>query len=499
MVIRFKNQPLAFASRSDYNMTRRRKLIFLLLLAFSLCVTSIAIDGRQAGVQKNILYLHNPINDSYYPDWEAVLVNFEYNLVDMNLQEFLSNPQAASAYDLLILGDSVSDSNGNGISQNEAQAIAGAGKPVLTSGYGGWIILRLVDYPHGFVSSAIDTIEADDSKINHTIYNTPYNIFYMENGDYNDVLISDSKFNDIFTLEEATSPNLTKLGWVMSHIALAKYYGYENNPNMFFFGFNNVSLLNSNGQNLVVNIIEWLLEHSESKSETDLALEFPQFAYPGDSVRIAAALTDGNETAIEDAPIHFYINDTHINQSSTNESGIALAFWSIPNNFVGNVTIYGVYLGNQLYLNCTSNNYTLPVVKIPTVLNIETPSLGFIGQNVSLMASLSSEKGYNMTSSEISFFINGMNVGSSYTDDSGVAVFVWKIPEGSTGVIEFWAVYGGDSSHAGSISDSCTIDLILTTSDSALLVVSLGASSSFITLGLTLTIVRRRIRSAFGQ
>lgn len=495
----FKNQPLAFALRSDCSMNRRRNLILLLLLTFSLCAASITIDGRQTGVQKNILYLHNPINPSYYQDWEAVLMGFEYNLEEMNLQEFLSNPQTASVYDLIVVGSSVSDSNGNGISQNEAQVIANAGKPVLASGYGGWIILRLADFPYGFVSSAIDNIEAYDGEINHTIYNTPYNISYTENDGYNNILISDSAFNDIFTLEETTSPDLTRLGWVMSHVALARYYGCENNPDMFFFGFNNASLLNSNGQNLVANIIEWLLGYSESKSETNLALELPLSAFPGDFVRIVATLTDRNENVIEGAPIHFYVNDTHVDQSSTNESGMAIAFWNATSNCTGNATVYAVYLGSQLYLSCTSINRTITVVKIPTVLSMEVPSLAYAGQNVTLVASLSFGKGYNMTSSEISFFINGTCVGSSYTDDSGVAMFMWEIPEGSTGVIESWAVYEGDRAHAGSISNSCIIDLVATTSDSVLLIVSLGASSSFVALGLTITVARRRIRSVFGR
>ena len=486
-------------------MSQRQKIILIILIFLPLCVSTITVSSQQAGSQPNILYLYDPVNTSYYQDWEAALMQFNYSLQDVPLQEFLSNPQIANDFDLVIVGSSISDSNGNGISQSDAQIIANTGIPILTSSYGGWIILRLAGHPYGYVSSAIDAIEANDSEINHTIYKTPYNISYVENGDYNEILISDSIFNDIFQLDEAMSSNLTVYGWVMTHIALANYHGYSNNPKMFFLSFNNASLLNNNGRNLVVNIIEWLLGHSVSKSETSLSLELPQTAFPGDAVTIRATLTERNGTAIENASIQFYMNDTYFEESQTNARGIAITVWNAPNSLIGNATIHALYLGSQFYLNGTSISYTLSITKIPTVLEMEVSSTIPQGQNVSLIVMLSSDRGVNkgnnlpLFGALVYLHANDVLIGQAVTNGSGIAVFTWSNPEHLEGIIGIWAEYPGNQTYSPSISDTCTIELVATTSDNALLIVSLGASSSFIALGLTLTIARRRIRSIFSN
>ncbi len=485
-----------------------------MLMFFPICISAITASNQQAGAQTDILYLYDPINTSYYQDWEAVLTEFNYTLQEMSLQEFLLNPQIAIGFDLVIVGNSISDSNGNGIDQNDAQTIADTGKPILTSSYGGWIILKLAGYPHGYVSSAIDKIKVNDSEINHTIYETPYNISYIENGDYNEVLISDSKFNDIFQLDQATSSNLTEYGSVMGHIALANYYGYGSNPNMFFFTFNNASLLNNNGKNLIVNIIEWLLGHSESKLETNLLLELPQTTFPGESVTILATLAEKNGTMIGDALIQFYINDTYFDESLTNESGVAIAIWYAPGNHIGNVTVYASYLGSQFYLDTTSISYTVSVVKIPTALVMKAIPTINEDQNVSLSVMLSCEGGTNTTFSEestvssnnlpirgavIYFYANDLLIGQAITNESGTAVFTWSNPENLEGIIELWGEYPGNRTHTPSTTDICSIELVTLNSDNVLLMISLGASSSFIVLGVTLTVAKRRIGSMFGK
>ncbi|MFX0097359.1 MAG: hypothetical protein ACFE7E_06320 [Candidatus Hodarchaeota archaeon] len=495
-------------------MSQQQKAILVVAVFFPLFISAIGIGSQQAGTQTKILYLYDPINTSYYQDWEAVLMQYNYSFQEMTLQDFLSNPQIASDFDLVIAGNSISDSNGNGINQNDAETIANTGKPILASSYGGWIILRLAGYPHGYVSSAIDKIEVNDSEINHTIYKTPYNISYVENGDHNEILISDSKFNDIFQLDYATSSNLTKYGSVMTHIALAKYYGYSGNPDIFFLTFNNASLLNNNGRNLVVNIIEWLIANSGSKLETSLSLELPQKVFPGDAVKILAALADQNGTGLEDALIQFYVNDTYLNESLTNESGQAIAIWYAPDSYTGNFTIYASYLGNQFHLNSTSIRHTISVIKIPTALVMETPSTVYEGQKVSLVVMLSSERGTNTNSSDMSvvsinslpvygaviyLHANDLMIGQAITNESGIAVFDWSNPEGLEGTIGLRAEYLGNQTYSHSITDTCLIEVVASPSESALLLVSLGASSSFIALGLTLTVARRRIKSVFGK
>ncbi|MFX1363051.1 MAG: hypothetical protein ACFE7A_06325, partial [Promethearchaeota archaeon] len=105
-------------------MSQRRKAILIMLMFFPICISAITASNQQDGAQTDILYLYDPINTSYYQDWEAVLTEFNYTLQEMSLQEFLLNPQIAIGFDLVIVGNSISDSNGNGIDQNDAQTIA---------------------------------------------------------------------------------------------------------------------------------------------------------------------------------------------------------------------------------------------------------------------------------------------------------------------------------------------------------------------------------------
>ncbi|MFX1598241.1 MAG: hypothetical protein ACFFC5_04175, partial [Promethearchaeota archaeon] len=79
------------------------------------------------------------------------------------------------------------------------------------------------------------------------------------------------------------------------------------------------------------------------------------------------------------------------------------------------------------------------------------------------------------------------------------AVFTWSNPENLEGIIELWGEYPGNRTHTPSTTDICSIELVTLNSDNVLLMISLGASSSFIALGVTLTVARRRIGSMFGK
>ncbi len=92
----------------------------------------------------------------------------------------------------------------------------------------------------------------------------------------------------------------------------------------------------------------------------------------GDTLTMQAQLLYGN-FGIKDQTIYFYVNNTAVAQAMTDESGTAIASWTV--NTTGQLSIYAYYQGASGYAPATSNTVTVNAVSPLSVTNISVQAV----------------------------------------------------------------------------------------------------------------------------
>nr|WP_319374007.1 Ig-like domain-containing protein [uncultured Methanobacterium sp.] len=159
---------------------------------------------------------------------------------------------------------------------------------------------------------------------------------------------------------------------------------------------------------------------------TSLTVNSPS-GYNGDTVNITATLTDTtHNTPITNKTITITVNgETHTD--NTDNNGQITWNYTIHNMNAQNYTINAIFTGDNQY-NASNANGTLTVNLISTNLTVDDVS-GNKNKTVPLTAILTDNHGTPLTGKTVEFWIDGAKVGENTTDNTGTAIFNYKITE----------------------------------------------------------------------
>ncbi|MHA2403474.1 MAG: Ig-like domain repeat protein, partial [Candidatus Kariarchaeaceae archaeon] len=169
-------------------------------------------------------------------------------------------------------------------------------------------------------------------------------------------------------------------------------------------------------------------ENLDIYSNPSLDLTLQPHARIGENVIIQALLTDESGLALEGYTIEFYLDDVLLGTAVTAADGIAAYTW-IPDS----AELYNVYA--QFNENGYYHAAITQVEQIEVqTFYIDAPETADRGDMVILSATLTDSFGMGIEGEEIFFYLNGMLLGSSMTDSSGVATYDWVISNDLLGV-----------------------------------------------------------------
>ncbi|KZX17419.1 Ig-like domain repeat protein [Methanobrevibacter filiformis] len=171
----------------------------------------------------------------------------------------------------------------------------------------------------------------------------------------------------------------------------------------------------------------------------------------GDNIELSATLKHG-VSPLMGGTVIFYVDGSEVGRSVTNGSGVAVFSWKV--NRVGSLKLDAVFNGTGFYLG-SSNVSSMSVSRGSTFVVVPNFS-GVYGGNIELNATLK-QNGFNLSNVTVIFYVDGIEVGRSVTNGSGVAVFGWKVNR--VGSLKLDAVFGGtdfylSSSNVSSMSVS---------------------------------------------
>lgn len=174
---------------------------------------------------------------------------------------------------------------------------------------------------------------------------------------------------------------------------------------------------------------------------------------PGSSVNLKGTLKAGT-TLLSGKTVEFFIDGSSVGTVTTDGSGIA----SLPHTVtesVGTHPITGKFLSDSIYAASSGSN-TLTVKKA-TTKTTPTSLTGKPGQTVTIKATVKVGVA-PVVGASVDFTVNGIFIGTSLTDATGLATTPYTVPETAGSVYPITATYAGDASYGGSTgSASLTI------------------------------------------
>ncbi len=182
--------------------------------------------------------------------------------------------------------------------------------------------------------------------------------------------------------------------------------------------------------------------------------------------------------------VSFAVAGVTVGSVPLNGSGVA-TYVAIPSR-TGSLAVTASYSGDSNYSGGSSNSVSLTVN--PATKTIPAVTLGLssstitLAQPVTLTVSVASQGG--VPTGTVSFAVAGVAVGSAPLNGSGVATYV--ATPSATGSLAVTASYSGDSNYAAASSHSAS--LTVTSAAKTTPVVTLGLSSSTITLAQPVTL-----------
>ena len=202
---------------------------------------------------------------------------------------------------------------------------------------------------------------------------------------------------------------------------------------------------------LVVNLIA-----------TTLELNAPTEAKVGQEIMLSSVLKDANQNAIVGATITYSEVSNGVEQqigtSKTDINGIA----SIPFTPTANASylITAEFSQNTNYL-ASSNSQTVSVGLIATIIAINAPANGKVGDAISIDATLTDSNQQPIAQANVQFQVleNGVwvPVNSAVTNSLGVASITYN-PD-KVGPLSIKAVFTGNTDNAGSVSSVTILEV----------------------------------------
>ncbi|MHA1836111.1 MAG: hypothetical protein ACTSYQ_04215, partial [Candidatus Odinarchaeia archaeon] len=179
------------------------------------------------------------------------------------------------------------------------------------------------------------------------------------------------------------------------------------------------------------------------KNQTVIYLETPLILFVGEHSILTAIIKGEDNIKLTNVEISFYLNNTPIGVSLTDNSGEASIVYT-PQDFENNTIgfIYAHFEGNEAY---NPSNSTLTSIlfrsKFQTELTIDSPNKIVVGQILNIKVKLISNNPNN-TGLLIKIYFNGSFIYQSITDDNGVVEFNVTFIY-SPGLLNLTAVFDG--------------------------------------------------------
>lgn len=196
-----------------------------------------------------------------------------------------------------------------------------------------------------------------------------------------------------------------------------------------------------------------------NKLATTLTLSFRTPVKVEQTVMMSATLKDGNQKAIPNVTIEYYILTgvlEPIGSAKTNQDGVASLPYT-PTD-VGNFTITAIFSESTKYFP-SSDSQLLTVNPIATTLTLDVADTARVGDTVTLAATLKDENENPLRGLLIEYYIYSgeawSNIGTAVTNSSGVATRDFTPSEAGSFLIR--AEFGGDAKHAETTSQEATL------------------------------------------
>ncbi|MHA1603696.1 MAG: hypothetical protein ACTSWF_03465 [Candidatus Freyarchaeota archaeon] len=410
--------------------------------------------------QLSLLFITGGGNN-YFSDWQGVLQGKGFTLTQVYLDTLVDNPSVADAFDVLVLGSSC-----EGLTQSEAQTIAGIGKPVLAVGKGGYEFLNhlgaqitplQVNGETGVHVLSVTTSYNGWDMHYHIVYQHPDRVEYTTNYLYGDVTQRYFMLplnSDDLTLAE--SPNLIPLArdtTKANDYFLSIYNNYTGNPYLVHWALYNITTISRDplGERCLktlTNTLHWL----KNKNPYTVRIEPERYQYNSmDVVNISISAVDNlNLTLHGGVTLNITVTDenqstVHTDQVTTSPSGPVYTSFQLP--AVPSPTYTVNATDGEL---CFLENFTVQPTDYRITTLTATPGTTYLGEGaVQLSARVTVEgtpapDAYVLWSAidrlknpNAAFGDNPQAftlLGASVTNETGHATYNW-VP-GETGVYE---------------------------------------------------------------
>lgn len=190
--------------------------------------------------------------------------------------------------------------------------------------------------------------------------------------------------------------------------------------------------LNTKESRLFSNVI--LLQIPDKKTVLDLTADKNTTSY-GDPVWFYGSLIDIDGIPASNKNISIYMNDEYMGSTFTNKNGAYNYTFNVtPDTRVGNNTFFARYnkMADNVFLNSTSESYTLDVIQKNTILLIDNSSTYHIGNIGHVTGILTTEDKFPVDGADITVYVDGIRSADKTTDMNGKYSFVISIPGNAT-------------------------------------------------------------------
>jgi len=180
--------------------------------------------------------------------------------------------------------------------------------------------------------------------------------------------------------------------------------------------------------------------------------------YINDTVQlIATVLNSYKNVTISNQTVKFYVSKSLVGSAVTNKSGIAIFNYKLNMKTSGTYPVTGVILND---LNNIGSTATAPLIvkRISTTMNsnvILTSKASSKNKNSKLLTTIKFRaelrnpyKNKSLAGKEINFFLNGILIGKSKTNSSGIATINYK-SKPTTKIQTFKAYFKSDNTYIG--------------------------------------------------
>ena len=210
----------------------------------------------------------------------------------------------------------------------------------------------------------------------------------------------------------------------------------------------------NNKYNTTTNTTQFTVTKLSSK----ITVNAPTDTKSKTTITITGQLTDEKNNAISNAKVNITINDGQTNiTATTTTTGQYTATYTTQKAATDNITV--TYAGNK-YTLASNNKTTVNVAKLNTTITVNK-IIGTVGENITLIATITDENGNPLDGGKVNFKLNGLTLKTDGKFGSNAPSLVLTPVNGTvTYTLEAYlylrraqnvtAVFGGTSSHMDS-------------------------------------------------